>query len=136
MNAFDKLMSYDPSKIVPQKKTVKRKLQRLNNLELEFELVEISTEEMSKLQAETMGLNVNGEVRMNLYDPSIKKILYGCPLFSNKELVARFGCQTPKDLISKILNKGDMDFLTAEIDKLSGFDPTKELQDKEEIENL
>ena len=133
MNALDQLMKFDPKDVKVQAKKVKRKLKKLDDLEVEFELKEVGLEEMTKIQEETLNVNTSGSVRMRMYGPNIKKILYGCDLFSNKDLQKRFGCETGKQLIEKILNKGDMDFLVKEIEEISGFDSDEK---REEVENL
>lgn len=136
MNTLDKLMKFNPASIVLPTKTVKRKLRKLDGMEVEFELRALTNEEAANLQAESFDGKMNGNVKLNLYAPSVKKILIGCPIFKDKDLQSHFKCNTAKELIETILNKSDMDFLTKEIDTLTGFDDETEEELKDDVLNL
>lgn len=45
----------------------------------------------------------------------------GKPMFKNKDLMAKFKAQTPKELIRKLLLSGEITNLYGEISQLSGF---------------
>lgn len=129
-------MKFNPASIVLPTKTVKRKLRKLDGMEVEFELRALTNEEAANLQAESFDGKMNGNVKLNLYAPSVKKILIGCPIFKDKDLQSHFKCNTAKELIETILNKSDMDFLTKEIDTLTGFDDETEEELKDDVLNL
>lgn len=132
LNTLDKLMQFNPVEVKLPTDTVKRKLAKLDNMEIEFELKALTNEDAARIQNESMTMSTKtGLMKLNSYGPAIKKLLAGCKLFSDKELIQHFGCATPRDLIDKILTKGDMDFLTEKIDILTGYDAAV----KEEQEN-
>lgn len=43
------------------------------------------------------------------------------PMFKNKELMAKFKAETPKELVRKLLLSGEINHLYSEISQLSGF---------------
>ena len=135
-NALDKLLKFDPRNVKIPTKTVKRKLKKLDGLEVEFELKGLSNQEASDLQAEMIDGNMNGKVGFKLYAPAIKKILAGCKMFTNKDLMDHYKADTPRELIDTILDKSDVDFLTEEIDQLTGFDKKSESKTKDELMGL
>lgn len=136
INALDRLLKFNPKDVILPTKTVKRKLKKLGGLELEFDLKALSNQEASDLQAEMIDGNMNGKVGFKLYGPAIKKILAGCNLFTNRDLMAHFKVNTPRELIDTILDKSDVDFLTGEIDELTGFDKKSESDIKNELMGL
>lgn len=102
MNAVDILMGADLN-IEKKKGKLVLKLQKVG-IEIEFECAELSTDVYSKIEA--MAINMYKDERANagLLDYRINIILNGCSLFSNKQLLEKFSCPTPKELVLKLLN--------------------------------
>ena len=101
--------------------------------ELEFEIQAINPEKMDDIQQKAVKIE-NGEVvGVDLYKTKILTILEGCPMFKDKALREHFNCPTPKELIGKLLLKGEIDALVEAIDNLSELKEIKGAED--EIKN-
>ena len=101
--------------------------------ELEFEIQAINPEKMDDIQQKAVKIE-NGEVvGVDLYKTKVLTILEGCPMFKDKALREHFNCPTPKELIGKLLLKGEIDALVEAIDNLSELKEIKGAED--EIKN-
>ena len=100
---------------------------------LEFEIQAINPEKMDDIQQKAVKIE-NGEVvGVDLYKTKVLTILEGCPMFKDKALREHFNCPTPKELIGKLLLKGEIDALVEAIDNLSELKEIKGAED--EIKN-
>lgn len=134
MKTIDKLLKIDAGKIKRKEGMVTLKLARLDGMELDFPLVEVDPEYVTELQEESLVVNLNNDdIKIKTFDQKVFTIIEGCPLiFKNDEIIKHFNCQTPKDLVKKILTAGDMDDLFEEIQKLNGYNKK---EDKEKVKN-
>lgn len=131
MNIVDKLLKLDANKIKINESVVTLKLSRLDNMELEFPIMEVDPEYVAELQEESLEMNVQGDVKIRVFDQKVLTIIEGCPLvFKNEAILKHFNCQTPKDLVKKILTSGDMDILFEAIQELNGYRDKRELKNK------
>ena len=132
MNIIDKLMKIDAGMLETPKAIHKMYVKKIGE-ELEFEIQAINPEKMDDIQQKAVKIE-NGEVvGVDLYKTKVLTILEGCPMFKDKALREHFNCPTPKELIGKLLLKGEIDALVEAIDNLSELKEIKGAED--EIKN-
>ena len=132
MNIIDKLMKIDAGMLETPIAIHKMYVKKIGE-ELEFEIQAINPEKMDDIQQKAVKIE-NGEVvGVDLYKTKVLTILEGCPMFKDKALREHFNCPTPKELIGKLLLKGEIDALVEAIDNLSELKEIKGAED--EIKN-
>ena len=132
MNIIDKLMKIDAGMLETPTAIHKMYVKKIGE-ELEFEIQAINPEKMDDIQQKAVKIE-NGEVvGVDLYKTKVLTILEGCPMFKDKALREHFNCPTPKELIGKLLLKGEIDALVEAIDNLSELKEIKGAED--EIKN-
>lgn len=136
LNTVEKLLKLDAGKLKTPEKIVKMKLRKLNKQEFEFPCRAVDAEYVAELQENSIEFAEGDIDRIRTYDAKVLSIIEGCPsVFKNKELREHFGAATPKDLVSKLLVSGEMDFLKKEIDQLGGYDDKKRKRNEDEVKN-
>ena len=101
--------------------------------ELEFEIEAINAEKATEIQQKAIKLE-NGNVSdIDVYKTKVLTIMEGCPMFKDKALREHFKCPTPKELINKLLLKGEVDDLVDAINDLSDLKEIEKAED--EIKN-
>lgn len=134
MNAVEKLLKIDAGQLKKNEAIVTMKLSRLNDIELDFPIMEVDPEYIAELQEDSLELNLDGDVKIRSYNQKVLTIIEGCPLvFKNEAIQKRFKCNTPKELVKELLPSGEMDYLYNEINKLNGYKNAK--KEKEEVKN-
>ncbi len=132
MNIIDKLMKIDAGTLETPKAVHEMYVTKIGE-KLEFEIQAINPEKMDDIQQKAVKIE-NGEVvGVDLYKTKVLTILEGCPMFKDKALREHFNCPTPKELIGKLLLKGEIDALVEAIDNLSELKEIKGAED--EIKN-
>ena len=132
MNIIDKLMKIDAGMLETPTAIHEMYVTKIGE-KLEFEIQAINPEKMDDIQQKAVKIE-NGEVvGVDLYKTKILTILEGCPMFKDKALREHFNCPTPKELIGKLLLKGEIDALVEAIDNLSELKEIKGAED--EIKN-
>ena len=132
MNIIDKLMKIDAGMLETPTAIHEMYVTKIGE-KLEFEIQAINPEKMDDIQQKAVKIE-NGEVvGVDLYKTKILTILEGCPMFQDKALREHFNCPTPKELIGKLLLKGEIDALVEAIDNLSELKEIKGAED--EIKN-
>lgn len=114
MKTLDLLLNLDQSKLKSQTKSFKVK--RLSDLvkgDVIFDLKGISLDKYADI----------GETSSGHMDVKIFTVIEGVaePSFKNKNLMEKYECITPKELVNKMLNPGEVSIIYEEIAKLSGF---------------
>lgn len=136
MNTVDKLLAIDAGKVKTPEKTVKMELRKLENKEFEFPCKAVDPQYVSELQENSIEFAEGDIDRIRMYDTKVLTIVEGCPtVFKNKDLIKHFGAATPKDLVSRLLVSGEMDYLKKEIDELGGYDNKGRKKKEEEVKN-
>lgn len=136
MNTVEKLLKLDAGKLKTPEKNIKMELRKLGGQEFEFPCQAVDAEYVAELQENSIEFAEGDIDRIRTYDAKVLTIVEGCPsVFKNKELREHFGAATPKDLVSKLLVSGEMDFLKKEIDKLGGYDNKKQKEKEREVKN-
>lgn len=136
MNAVEKLLKIDAGKLKTPEKIVKMSLRKLGLQEFEFPCKAVDPEYVSELQENSIEFHDGDIDRIKTYDAKVLTIVEGCPeVFKSKEMRDHFGAATPKDLVSKLLVSGEIDFLKKEIDALGGYDGKSRKSDEEEVKN-
>ena len=131
-NIIDKLMKIDAGTLETPKAVHKMFVKKIGE-ELEFEIQAINPEKATEIQQKAIKID-NGNVSdIDLYKTKVLTILEGCPMFKDKALREHFGCPTPKELINKLLLKGEVDDLVNAINDLSELKRSEETE--EEIKN-
>ena len=101
--------------------------------ELEFEIEAINPEKATEIQQKAIKIE-NGNVSdIDVYKTKVLTIMEGCPMFKDKALREHFKCPTPKELINKLLLKGEVDDLVDAINNLSDLKKIEKAED--EIKN-
>lgn len=132
MNIIDKLMKIDAGMLETPTAIHEMYVTKIGE-KLEFEIQAINPEKMDDIQQKAVKIE-NGEVvGVDLYKTKVLTILEGCPMFKDKALREHFNCPTPKELIGKLLLKGEIDALVEAIDNLSELKEIKGAED--EIKN-
>ena len=132
MNIIDKLMKIDAGMLETPTAIHEMYVTKIGE-KLEFEIQAINPEKMDDIQQKAVKIE-NGEVvGVDLYKTKVLTIIEGCPMFKDKGLREHFNCPTPKELIGKLLLKGEIDALVEAIDNLSELKEIKGAED--EIKN-
>ena len=131
-NIIDKLMKIDAGTLETPKAIHKMFIKKIGE-ELEFEIQAINPEKATEIQQKALKI-VDGNVTdIDVYKTKVLTILEGCPMFKDKQLREHFGCPTPKELINKLLLKGEIDSLVDAINDLSELKEIEKAED--EIKN-
>ena len=131
-NIIDKLMKIDAGTLETPKAVHKMFVKKVGE-ELEFEIQAINPEKATEIQQKAVKI-VDGNVTdIDIYKTKVLTILEGCPMFKDKELRQHFNCPTPKELISKLFSKGEIDNLVDTINDLSELKEVEKADD--EIKN-
>lgn len=136
-NVIDLLLQAD-IKQLQQKNTTKYKVKSLSDkLKTDFVLTlqSIGGREYTEIQKRAISFNKKGISDADLYKMQAFTILAGVkePDLHNSQLCKKFGVATPAELIDKLFTPAEISEITAEINKLCGFeDPASTA---EEIKN-
>ena len=132
MNIIDKLMKIDAGTLETPKAIHKMYVKKIGE-ELEFEIEAINAEKATEIQQKAIKIE-NGNVSdIDVYKTKVLTIMEGCPMFKDKALREHFKAPTPKELINKLLLKGEVDDLVDAINNLSDLKEIEKAED--EIKN-
>ena len=132
MNIVDKLMKIDAGTLETPKAIHKMYVKKIGE-ELEFEIEAINAEKATEIQQKAIKIE-NGNVSdIDVYKTKVLTIMEGCPMFKDKALREHFKAPTPKELINKLLLKGEVDDLVDAINNLSDLKKIEKAED--EIKN-
>ena len=132
MNIIDKLMKIDAGTLETPKAIHKMFVTKVGEV-LDFEIQAINAEKATEIQQKAIKIE-NGNVSdIDVYKTKVLTIMEGCPMFKDKALREHFNCPTPKELINKLLLKGEVDDLVDAINNLSDLKKIEEAED--EIKN-
>ena len=132
MNIIDKLMKIDAGTLETPKAVHKMFVTKVGEV-LEFEIQAINAEKATEIQQKAIKIE-NGNVSdIDVYKTKVLTIMEGCPMFKDKALREHFNCPTAKELINKLLLKGEVDDLVDAINNLSDLKKIEEAED--EIKN-
>ena len=132
MNIIDKLMKIDAGTLETPKAIHKMYVKKIGE-ELEFEIEAINAEKATEIQQKAIKIE-NGNVSdIDVCKTKVLTIMEGCPMFKDKALREHFKAPTPKELIKKILLKGEVDDLVDAINNLSDLKKIEKAED--EIKN-
>lgn len=133
MSLIDNLMKIDAGLVKKNEGTLKIKLKRIGQV-MEFNCVEVDSERATQLDEDALNMSMSGSIEVSTFDTKIKMILLGCKDLRDEGLQAHFGCQTPKDLIKKLMTKEEIGKLADFISELGGLAENTE-DELEEIKN-
>ena len=134
-NIIQDLLNFNVGDLTTPKKDFTMALKKLGG-EYTFPIQAIDPEVMSELQENLIKMNAkSSDVSMKgSYHKDCMVIIEGCPkVFKNDDIKRHFNAATPKELVKKMLLSGEIKDLTAEIEKLSGYEPDEDK--KEEVKN-
>ena len=132
MNIIDKLMKIDAGTLETPKAVHKMFVTKVGEV-LEFEIEAINAEKATEIQQKAIKIE-NGNVSdIDVYKTKVLTIMEGCPMFKDKALREHFKAPTPKELINKLLLKGEVDDLVEAINNLSDLKKIEKAED--EIKN-
>ena len=132
MNIIDKLMKIDAGTLETPKAVHKMFVTKVGEV-LDFEIEAINAEKATEIQQKAIKIE-NGNVSdIDVYKTKVLTIMEGCPMFKDKALREHFKCPTPKELINKLLLKGEVEDLVDAINNLSDLKKIEEAED--EIKN-
>ena len=132
MNIIDKLMKIDAGTLETPKAVHRMFVKKIGE-ELEFEIEAINAEKATEIQQKAIKIE-NGNVSdIDVYKTKVLTIMEGCPMFKDKAPREHFKAPTPKELINKLLLKGEVDNLVDAINNLSDLKKIEKAED--EIKN-
>lgn len=132
MNIIDKLMKIDAGTLETPKAIHKMYVKKIGEV-LDFEIQAINAEKATEIQQKAIKIE-NGNVSdIDVYKTKVLTIMEGCPMFKDKALREHFKAPTPKELINKLLLKGEVDDLVDAINNLSDLKKIEKAED--EIKN-
>ena len=132
MNIIDKLMKIDAGTLETPKAVHKMFVTKVGEV-LDFEIQAINAEKATEIQQKAIKIE-NGNVSdVDVYKTKGLTIMEGCPMFKDKALREHFNCPTPKELINKLLLKGEVEDLVDAINNLSDLKKIEKAED--EIKN-
>ena len=132
MNIIDILMKIDAGTLETPKKVHKMYVKKIGQV-LDFEIQAINAEKATEIQQKGIKLEDGNLSDIDVYKTKVLTILEGCPMFKEKSLREHFDCPTPKELINKLLLKGEVDDLVDAINDLSDLKKIEKVD--EEIKN-
>ena len=132
MNIIDKLMKIDAGTLETPKAVHKMFVTKVGEV-LDFEIQAINAEKATEIQQKAIKIE-NGSVSdIDVYKTKVLTIMEGCPMFKDKALREHFKAPTPKELINKLLLKGEVEDLVDAINNLSDLKKIEKAED--EIKN-
>ena len=132
MNIIDILMKIDAGTLETPKKVHKMYVKKIGQV-LDFEIQAINAEKATEIQQKGIKLEDGNLSDIDVYKTKVLTIIEGCPMFKDKSLREHFNCPTPKELINKLLLKGEVDDLVDAINDLSDLKKIEKVD--EEIKN-
>ena len=132
MNIIDILMKIDAGTLETPKKVHKMYVKKIGQV-LDFEIQAINAEKATEIQQKGIKLEAGNLTDIDVYKTKVLTIIEGCPMFKDKSLREHFNCPTPKELINKLLLKGEVDDLVDAINDLSDLKKIEKVD--EEIKN-
>lgn len=132
MNIIDVLMKIDAGTLETPKKVHKMYVKKIGQV-LDFEIQAINAEKATEIQQKGIKLEDGNLTDIDVYKTKVLTIIEGCPMFKEKSLREHFDCPTPKELINKLLLKGEVDDLVDAINNLSELKKIEKMD--EEIKN-
>ena len=132
MNIIDKLMKIDAGTLETPKAVHKMFVTKVGEV-LEFEIEAINAEKATEIQQKALKLENGNVTDIDVYKTKVLTIMEGCPMFKDKALREHFKCPTPKELINKLLLKGEVEDLVEAINNLSDLKKIEKAED--EIKN-
>ena len=132
MNIVDKLMKIDAGTLETPKAIHKMYVKKIGQ-ELEFEIEAINAEKATEIQQKAIKIENGNVADIDVYKTKVLTIMEGCPMFKDKALREHFKCPTPKELINKLLLKGEVEDLVDAINNLSDLKKIEKAED--EIKN-
>ena len=132
MNIIDILMKIDAGTLETAKKVHKMYVKKIGQV-LDFEIQAINAEKATEIQQKGIKLEDGNLTDIDVYKTKVLTIIEGCPMFKDKSLREHFNCPTPKELINKLLLKGEVDDLVDAINDLSDLKKIEKVD--EEIKN-
>ena len=132
MNIIDKLMKIDAGTLETPKAIHKMFVTKVGEV-LDFEIQAINAEKATEIQQKGIKLEDGNLTDIDVYKTKVLTIIEGCPMFKDKSLREHFNCPTPKELINKLLLKGEVDDLVDAINDLSDLKKIEKVD--EEIKN-
>ena len=132
MNIIDKLMKIDAGTLETPKAIHKMFVTKVGEV-LDFEIQAINAEKATEKQQKAIKIENGNVADIDVYKTKVLTILEGCPMFKDKALREHFKCPTPKELINKLLLKGEVEDLVEAINNLSDLKKIEKAED--EIKN-
>ena len=137
---IDALLAIDAEKIV-NKETKNYEVERLSKLlgvPFILKLNPVHPKRYDGIQEQA--IKMSGKAKYLGTDLNKLRVLTLCdgisePNLSDKQLMKKFGAETPKELISKLFLAGEIIQIYEEIQKLSGLNVEDEEEKREEIKN-
>lgn len=138
LNLVETLLAADQSTILAAE-TVTYEVKRLSKLldcKFELTLQAIPTRRYGEIQTSAIA-GKGKKQNVDLYKLQIMTAVAGVvsPDFNNPELLKKFSAVTPKELMEKLFNAGEISAIADKISALSGFDEEETKEATEEVKN-
>lgn len=142
MNVLEVMLSQekaDEALLAKETKEVElKRWTKIYGLKMKFIIQAVGPRRLLEIQRQCTTVKKGNVKDVDAYMMQVLTLLDGVkdPDLKNKQLLDKFGVVTPKELINKIFNAGELVTLFTEIQKLSGVDMDEDEDEaEEEIKN-
>ncbi|NFQ86828.1 hypothetical protein FDG04_16315 [Clostridium sporogenes] len=136
MNIVDELLKMDEGKIEKVEKEYKIKLKKLGNKEFTFVVKEVDPELISEYQEGLIDMEGKSVEISGTFNMKANLIAESCAdVFRNQELLKKFKCPTPIELMKKIMTGGEIEKLYDFVQDINGFTEEKKKDKKKKLKN-
>ncbi|MBO0537915.1 XkdN-like protein [Clostridium botulinum] len=136
MNIVDELLKMDEGKIEKIEKEYKIKLKKLGGKEFVFIVKEVDPELISEYQENLIDMDGKNVEISGTFNMKANLIAESCAdVFRSEELLKKFKCPTPIELMKKIMTAGEIEKLYDFVQDINGFTEEKKKDKKKKLKN-
>ncbi|APH18836.1 phage tail assembly chaperone [Clostridium botulinum] len=136
MNIVDELLKMDGGKIEKIEKEYKIKLKKLGGKEFVFIVKEVDPELISEYQENLIDMDGKNVEISGTFNMKANLIAESCAdVFRSEELLKKFKCPTPIELMKKIMTAGEIEKLYDFVQDINGFTEEKKKDKKKKLKN-
>ncbi|MHB9947430.1 XkdN-like protein [Clostridium botulinum] len=136
MSIVDELLKMDEGKIEKIEKEYKIKLKKLGGKEFIFLVREVDPELISEYQENLIDMDGKNVEISGTFNMKANLISESCSdIFRSQELLKKFKCPTPVELIKKLMTGGEIEKLYEHVQEVNGFDEEKKENKKKKLKN-
>ncbi|HGG0416547.1 TPA: XkdN-like protein [Clostridium sporogenes] len=131
MSIVDELLKMDEGKIEKIEKECKIKLKKLGNKEYTFIVREVDPELIGEYQENLIEMRGKNVEISGTFNMKANLIAESCSdIFRNQELLKRFKCPSPVELMKRIMTAGEIEELYDHVQDVNGFEDEEKKENK------